>query len=133
MTVASSPSPKPSCAGPLAHDASLNELLRHAAPGLLVESQYFQTAPVATSVVVNGATESTKLLLANAPAASVAITVMTAAPDCRGAGVATSKRSDPPPLKEMLFVGMSVGFDEIVVRLIADSAVSRSDTANRTG
>ena len=51
-TVASSSSPKPSCAEPIDHALSLKFVSRHAVPRSAPVSWYFQIAPAATSVAV---------------------------------------------------------------------------------
>ncbi len=56
-TVASSPSPKPSSAGPACHEVSSKPGSFHAVPWSDPSSRYFQTDPSATSVLVSMVTD----------------------------------------------------------------------------
>src|SRR5437870_13664993 len=63
-----------------------------------------------------GLTVSEKLLVAVCPSAAVTLMVMVAVPFWFVAGVMTTVRLDPLPLKAMFSLGTSAGLEELHVR-----------------
>src|SRR5439155_27012038 len=79
-----------------------------------------------------GLTVSEKLLVAVCPSAAVTLMVMVAVPFWFVAGVMTTVRLDPLPLKAMFSLGTSAGLEELHVRTRFVASVWASLTVNAT-